>query len=158
MRSFKELFLVIGITLLFQTVVAKSNQHDHHNHGKSDSKLNLNNGKKWSTDKPLRDNMDAIHNHIKSSLDKIHTKKMRNSEYQALSKKVRGNINSIFKNCKLPPKADAQLHILLSSMLSANDKLLEQISLEEKAHAVEKILEGYKAYLKHFDHKGAEKH
>ena len=102
--------------------------------------------------------MSAIHNHIKASLNKIHNQKMTDRDYQDLSKKIRENIDAIFANCKLTPEADAQLHIVLAGMLSANSKVSGKLSQKDKASAVMEILENYKAYLKHFEHSETKAH
>lgn len=147
-----KLLLIILVYFVFQSTFAESEHHDHHEHGKTGIVLTLNNGKKWSTDKPLRENMSKIHDHIKSKLGRINKKKMRDDEFKGLGKKIKGNIDAIFANCKLTPKADAQLHIILAEMLSENSKLTGKFSTEEKTVAVMEILKNYKAYLKHFDH------
>jgi len=145
------------VFFVFQTTFADSDHHGHHDHGKSDLVLTLNNDQKWPTDQPLRENMSAIHNHIKSRLGRIKGEKMTDNEYIDLSKKIKENIDAIFANCKLTPKADAQLHIVLAGMLSANSKLSGNVTTKEKAAAVMEILKNYKVYLKYFDHSEVKK-
>ena len=150
-----KVFSIVLVGLFLQTAYAETGHHHDHGHGKSGIALSLNDGKKWSTDEALRKNMSAIHDQIKADLSKIQAKKMKDSEYKALGTKIKGNIDSIFANCKLTPKADAQLHLVLAGMLSANKKLTGKAGLDEKSEAVDQIIGQYKAYLKHFDHKGS---
>ncbi|MCB0391453.1 MAG: hypothetical protein KDD58_09185 [Bdellovibrionales bacterium] len=149
------LFLNVLVAILIsQFGFAESEHHHHAHHPKNTSnKLKLNHGEKWSTDQTLRTNMSAIHDQIKGKLKEIHSNRMTVDQYKELGKKIKSNTDDIFKNCKLKPDADAQLHIVLSDMLSANSKLLENNDIKEKRQAIDQILANYKTYTKYFDHK-----
>ncbi|MCB0350035.1 MAG: hypothetical protein KDD38_02555 [Bdellovibrionales bacterium] len=143
----------ILICFMFSQTVAAEQAHDHHHHEKTELKLSFNNGKKWPTDLALRSNMDAIHDHIKSKIKKIHAGDMTDGEFKKLGEQIKTNTDDIFKNCKLEPEADAQLHLVMAGILTASEKLVGKASLQEKRKAVDEILSHYKSYLKYFDHK-----
>ncbi|HJV52529.1 MAG TPA: hypothetical protein VJ652_13775, partial [Noviherbaspirillum sp.] len=42
--------------------------HEHHEHGMAPQKIELNAGKKWPTDEPLRKGMDTIRNQVAAAL------------------------------------------------------------------------------------------
>ena len=138
--------------LILPSYLYAESEHDHGHHNSSNLKLTLNDGKKWPTDEALRVNMEAIHGHIKERLHKIHKNQMTSEDFKDMGSKIKKNVDLIFKNCKLEPAADEQLHIILSSVLSANSSLLGKASSEEKKKSVEAILGRYKDYVGHFDH------
>ena len=146
-----KILLSLSLLLMSQIVVAESGHHHSHHQEKGAPKLVFNHGKKWLSDQPLRSNMSAIHGHIKNNLSKIHANQLTTEEYKELGKKIKKNIDAIFKNCKLKADADAQLHIVMAGLLSANSRLMDNISIKEKKQEVEQILVNYKTYLKYFD-------
>ncbi|MCO5143616.1 MAG: hypothetical protein M9962_11045 [Oligoflexia bacterium] len=146
--------MIFIVSLLFLNFFATANSqtHDHQNHTNLSRELRLDGGKKWVTDKSLRFNMSAIHQHIKINLPKIDDQKLTSEEYLLLSEKINSNIKNIFKTCRLPAKADAQLHIILVNMMRSNDILKSKTGTVEKNHAIHEILSAYKMYLEYFDH------
>lgn len=145
-------FLLLAIYIFSLGALASDPTHEHH--VMKSINLKLNNGKKWSTDKPLRANMSAIHDHIKLNAPKIKNNNFTSDEYKKLGQEIDGNIQSIFKSCKLAPDADAQLHIIMAKMMSANSTLKGEAKYSKKHDAVHSILAAYKSYLKYFDHSG----
>ena len=94
-------------------VLAAADAHEHH-HGTAPASLQLNAGKKWQTDAPLRAAMGQIRQSMAASLHAIHANKMSAKGYDGLAKQVEGAVGEIVANCKLPPAADAQLHIVVA--------------------------------------------
>lgn len=96
---------------------------DHHHGAHGSHGLTLNNGKKWETDGPLRSGMNKIKAIVES--------KSPNAK-QEVDKVVQG----IIKNCKLSPKADAVLHVIIGDILRGPP-------------AREKALHSYGEYFNH---------
>lgn len=151
--------ILIGFLTLFifSPLVFAEAAHDHHHNESSQKELKLNNGKKWPTDTALRNNMDEIHNHIKAQLGKIQSDNFKDKEFIQLGKKIEKNVQNIFKSCKLEPKADAQLHIIMTGLIAENTKLIGELTAEGKKEATFGILTHYRSYLKFFDHTGKSK-
>lgn len=116
--------LFFGICLA-STAHAETHEHEHHSHDShaaeaQEAKLTLNNGAKWATDQPLRENMAAIRKLAGAASQKA---VLTAAEAAALGKKVEGHVNAIINSCHLEPQADAQLHIVLARMLDGANEL-----------------------------------
>lgn len=150
--TMKNILFLLPFLFYSTTSIAKdAHQHGHSAHEKTNSGLHLNNGKKWPTDATLRSNMSDIHNHLKKNLPKIKTNSMSMQDYQKLGKDVQVNIGTIFKSCKLPKEADAQLHIIMVDLIDANRTFSDDSPLKAKRKAFDKTIASYKTYLKFFD-------
>ncbi len=128
---------------------------DSHDHGTTKPhKVELNAGKKWATDAPLRQAMTAIRTSTTAILPSAHAGKAVAENYDAFGKTVAGQVTYIVQNCKLDAKADAQLHLLIGDMMAgaaiAEGKQPEQ----QRASGVVKVAQALNSYGKHFDHGG----
>jgi hypothetical protein len=92
---------------------AANETHDH-GHGTVSGTLQLNAGKKWETDTPLRKSMGEIRQSMASSLHAIHENKLSSRGYGALAKKVEDAVGNMVANCKLGTQADEQLHLIIA--------------------------------------------
>ncbi len=81
-----------------------------HSHGHDAHALELNAGKKWATDDPLRQGMTKIRDAVDAKLPAVHRGKMSTAQYAALGGEIDAQIAHIVQNCKLDPKADEVLH------------------------------------------------
>ena len=129
--------------------------HDAHDHGKSaPHKLELNAGKKWGTDDALRQAMSTIHQTVSQTLPTAHSGKAKVADYEAFGKDVTAQITYIVENCKLDPKADEQLHIIVADMMSGVEAAEGKEGEKKRAAGVVKVAQAANAYGKHFDHAG----
>lgn len=128
---------------------ADSHRHDH---GAAPAKLELNNGKKWETDAPLRKGMENIRNSIDAVHHEIHENKLSAAKYGELAKKINGEVNGIVASCKLDPKADAQLHLVIAEILEGVEAMegkAKKVRRQAGALKVGGALEKYAAYFHH---------
>lgn len=147
----KSLFaLVFMVTTSFPLLAEE--KHGHNAHG--GVVLQLDSGKKWETDAPLRKGMAGIRDDMASKLGEIHAGKLKKPRYAELSEKISTHTNSIFKNCKLSPKADAQLHLVLSQILGGNQQMKSAKSIQDRRAGAIKIIDALQLYPKYFDHPG----
>jgi len=134
-----------------------SHAHAHHAHQAHDAgqtaQLTLNNGKKWDTDNNLRLGMDRIRDALAAELHAIHSDKATTEQYQALAKKTNDQITFMVKNCKLEPKADAMLHLVLADIIAATDAMSGK-DIGEARKGAEKIAEALDNYGTYFTHPG----
>jgi len=132
---------------------ALAQEHSHsHDHGKP-VQLTLNDGKKWATDSSLRQGMSRIRDALNAELPVIHSGKAAAEQYQALAQKVNDQLAFMVKNCRLEPKADAVLHLILADIIAGADIMQAQQGGEAHQGAV-KIVHALENYAGYFDHPG----
>ena len=128
---------------------------DTHAHEAGASKaLKLNVGKKWQTDAPLRKGMEEIRSAVAADKAALHAGKMTPAAYDILAKKIDGQVAYMVKNCKLPPEADAQLHLVIADLMQASEAMKGKGGKVTRKAGVEKVVAALAAYAKHFDHPG----
>jgi len=145
-----QIIFTIVISLMFQVATAEDKAHSHHKTEKSE--LQLNAGKKWETDSPLRSGMEGIKSKIEAKLPEIHRNEFTKAQYEELSQKISMDLESIFKNCKLSPKADEQLHHILVQIIDGADKMKTSVKADERKNGVIKMIQSLDHYPKYFDH------
>lgn len=122
--------------------------HQHHHHGEQASQLQLNAGKKWAIDDSLHIGMTGIKDLIATDVDAIHVNDFSASQYQHLAEKIDGKLKYLFKNCKLPQDADAQLHVLLAKVMQASHQMKQS---QGQKSGVIAIINAMKAYPEYFN-------
>jgi len=122
---------------------------DHAAHGASNENLTLNDGKKWATDEPLRASMSRLHVAVIPPYKAFSNKTITTDQANALAATIKTEIDLIFANCKLEPKADAALHIVLADLLGGKAAIEANPSDPE---GVPRIVNALHAYAEHFDH------
>lgn len=126
---------------------------DHQEHGAAvPHKIELNAGKKWATDDPLRQAMTAIRSSVAATLPAAHAGKASAADYDALGKEVAAQVSYIVQNCKLDPKADAQLHVVIGDIMNGVEAAEGKQQGKDRASGVVKIAQGLNTYGKYFDH------
>ncbi|MFA7428662.1 MAG: hypothetical protein WCZ23_00740 [Rhodospirillaceae bacterium] len=128
---------------------AETHKHSGQVSGLSD--LTLNHGAKWQTDAPLRKGMNGILHDLTAVLPDIHEGKLSEAGYGALAEKINGHLEYMFVNCKLPPAADEQLHLVLAEAMNGAETM--EAGPDRMAGAVG-IVQALDAYGTHFDHPG----
>lgn len=151
MKSSLALLLAVALSSPLAALAAA----DAHDHGQSAAhKLELNAGKKWGTDEALRQGMSAIRASVSQTLPAAHSGKATPAEYDAFGKDVTAQISYIVENCKLDPKADAQLHIIVADVMNGVEAAEGKQGDKKRASGVVKVAQAANAYGKHFDHAG----
>jgi hypothetical protein len=150
MKSPNVLLLAIALTLPLATLASEPAKHEHG--ATVHTKLELNAGKKWATDAPLRQAMNNIRTSVAAALPEAHVGKLTPAQYDALGKDVTGQITFIVQNCKLDPRADAQLHIIVGDIMNGIDTATGKQHDQERALGVIKIAQSLNIYGKYFDH------
>jgi len=125
--------------------------HDHHHDhaGMEGVTLELNDGKKWETDAPLRQGMDILHKEVIPIYKAYNAKSLTEADAKAYAGTIRTQIDFFFKNCNLEPKADAVLHIILAELIKAA-AVLEKDPLSEDG--IPAAVNALHAYEEHFEH------
>lgn len=116
------LAVILASTLGHAGASLAATSHDH-GHSEGAQALQLDAGKRWATDAPLRQAMGAINDNMRQVLPAIHENRLPAAEYGELAEVVRGQVAYMVENCKLSAEADAQLHLIIAQMLASADAM-----------------------------------
>lgn len=122
-------------------------EHGHGQHGISE--LVLNDGKRWATDVPLRQGLERIRDAVAPVVAATAARSLTKDEATAFSGVIKDQVQYLAENCKLEPKADAALHVLLNDFLQGADALAADPA--SKA-ALERVVNALELYPQYFDH------
>lgn len=111
------------ISLLLVSPGSALAQHGHEPGHGNESKLELNHGKKWQTDAALRKGMTRMRAAITAALDAVHAGKASDATFETAARAMNAQVTYLIQNCKLDPKADAQLHLIVADVLAASEVL-----------------------------------
>ncbi|MGV8900485.1 MAG: hypothetical protein ACOH2B_14780 [Burkholderiaceae bacterium] len=150
MKSPKFLLLAIALALPLTTLANEAAKHEHS--AAVQTQLELNAGKKWTTDAPLRQAMANIRSTVASALPAAHSGKLTPAQYDTFGNDVTAQITYIVQNCKLDPKADAQAHIIVGDIMNGVDTATGKQPDQKRALGVVRIAQSLNSYGKYFDH------
>lgn len=130
---------------------APTHQHDAHADHAAPATLQLNAGKKWETDEALRKSMASIHKAVEASLHDIHENRLKPAGYGALASKVEAEVANIVNNCKLEPKADAQLHLIVADLLAGSEQMAGKVKKIKRQDGAVKVIGALEKYATYFN-------
>ena len=136
----------------FAAAPAQAQSHGHD--ASAPAKLSLNQGRKWATDAPLRDGMGRIRALVEPQLAAAHAGKLSQAQYTALAGQVEAEVGGIVANCKLEPKADAMLHLVIADIGAGTDTMAGKDAKARPALGLVKVAQAVNQYGSHFDHPG----
>lgn len=151
--------LMLRLAAIVLTVAAASGQaalaaEEHHHHGENGAavqKLELNAGKKWATDAALRQSMDDINQAMAKALPLVHKDRFGDSDYAALATTINQKVGYAVENCKLEPKADAMLHLVIAELMAGAEIMDGKTSAARHDGAV-RVRQALQSYGKYFQH------
>jgi hypothetical protein len=123
-----------------------------HGHDAAPPKLQLDHGRKWATDAPLRRGMEAIRDLVHGAPAPLHKATAKPEAYAALGKRIEVEIGHIVKECRLPPDADAQLHIVVAELATGADAMKGAASAGAGRAGLLEVDGALRNYAKYFDH------
>lgn len=123
-----------------------------HGHGDAHapSQLTLDHGKRWTTDAPLRRHMGDIRTTMAANLERIHAGTLPAAEYAKIGATVEGKVGSIIADCKLPPEADAMLHVIVADLVAGAD-IMQGKAQGDRAAGAHKVVTALDGYARYFD-------
>lgn len=128
---------------------AQEHAHEHATPGLE--QLTLDHGKPWATDAPLREAMERIRSGVRQS----HPRRgLTPAQFAALAGRVRAEVNYMIANCKLPPAADANLHLVIAHLLRGAEQMENAADAAAREQGVATVQEALRAYGTHFMHPG----
>ena len=146
------LSIALAATAWAQTP-AQPPAHDH-GHAAAPAKLALDHGKKWSTDAPLRDGMAKIRALVEPRIDAAHAGKITPAQYKEIASGVETEVASIVANCKLPPEADAMLHLVIADLVHGADVMAGKEPKAKPLQGFGVTVTALNNYGRYFDHPG----
>jgi hypothetical protein len=145
----------LGSMLLAMPAVAEDEHAKHHEHGgQANAELKLDDGKKWQTDASLRKGMTKIQAALQDNIGPIHRGEFTDAQYTLLGEGMLTELNAIFKNCTLPPKADAMIHLVLTQIMDGVLVMKGQRAGEVPRNGAIKVIQALADYGKFFAHPG----
>lgn len=154
-----KVFIGMVAALLAATsapAMAGGQEHNHPAHGEHADHLNHasplvldHGGAKWKTDTALRDGMT----HIRSAVHK-HGKdegRLAAAQGRALANDINTWVGYMIANCKLEPKADAALHVLIGDLVKGAELLQAPGHAKDGLALAKKALATYPQYFDHPD-------
>jgi hypothetical protein len=135
------------------SAIAATAAHDHAHDAGAPAQLVLDHGKKWTTDAPLRKRMGEIRSLLAQRIPAIHAGKLSAAEYRKLGAAVEEKVGAIVAECKLPPEADAMLHVIVADLV-AGAEIMQGKAAGKPADGAHKVATAANAYGEYFDDKG----
>ena len=126
----------------------------HHHGAAAPHKLTLNQGRKWASDEPLRAGMSRIRGLVEQQLGTAHAGKLTPAQYRELAMQVETEVGGIVANCKLEPKADAMLHLVIADIGAGTDTMAGKNAKARPALGLVKVAQAVNQYGSHFDDPG----
>jgi hypothetical protein len=137
------------------SVPALAQTATHDDHGAAmPHKLALNQGRRWATDEPLRAGMGRIRGLVEPQLGAAHAGKLTPVQYRELATQIETEVGGIVANCKLEPKADAMLHLVIADIGAGTDTMAGKDAKARPALGLVKVAQAVNQYGSHFDHPG----
>lgn len=153
--KFSILLASLALAISANTHAAGSAEAHHHDGHGSDSpqQLQLDAGKKWATDAPLRQAMNDINQAMAKALPLIHKNQFGDEAYRALATTVSQKVAYAVEHCKLEPKADAMLHRVIADLM-AGAGMMEGKTASPRHDGAVQVRDALRAYGQYFQHPG----
>jgi hypothetical protein len=132
--------------------LARTAEHDHG--ATVPHKLALNQGQKWPTDEPLRAGMGRIRGLVDAQLGAAHAGSLTPAQYRELAMRVETEVGGIVASCRLEPKADAMLHLVIADIAAGTDMMAGKNAKVRPALGLMKVAQAVNQYGSHFDDPG----
>jgi hypothetical protein len=147
-----KLLTTFILTLAITTPIHAQTPATEHNHDQhANASLTLDHGKKWQGDIPLRQGMQSINDAVMKNVDAFHHDKLTKTDADKLAQHINEQVTFLVNNCKLEPKADATLHVIIGELLSGSEALKKDPDSMQGMPVLVKALMQYPEY---FEHKG----
>jgi hypothetical protein len=149
-NTFATLATLVAISFA-APLAAQTHAHDH---SAAPARLQLDHGRKWATDAPLRAGMQNIRALVGPQLHAAHAGKLGAGQYRALASKVEAEVGAIVAQCKLAPEADAMLHLVIADIGAGIDAMAGKDAAHRPADGLTRVAHALDQYGRYFDHPG----
>jgi len=131
---------------------AKDAGHDHH--AAAPARLALDHGRQWATDQPLRAGMERLRALVAGQLPAAHRGTLAPADYAAVAAKVENEVAGIVANCKLEPRADAMLHLVIADLAGGADAMAGKTAGAKPEQGLVRVATAVNNYGRYFRHPG----
>lgn len=154
----KKLFTALAAIALAATLAgpAAAQTATHSHDADTPHKLSLNQGGKWGTDDALRKGMGHIRALVEPQLGAAHAGRLTAEQYRELAMQVETEVAGIVANCRLEPRADAMLHLVVAELGEGTDAMTGRNAKLPPVEGLAKVALAVNEYGRHFDHPGFE--
>jgi hypothetical protein len=147
--------LTLGMAIVGACASVHAAQAETHAHAGPDAvKLQLDAGRKWATDDALRGGMARIRGLVAPQLGAAHAGTLSTTQYAALAGGIEKEVGGIVANCKLDPKADAVLHVVIGEIGAGTDAMAGKTAGVAPAQGLVRVASAVNDYARHFQHPG----
>jgi hypothetical protein len=150
MRLLKGTLALLASVWLVLPLSGAAADHRHH---AAAAGLELDHGRKWETDAPLRRGMAELRKVLMPRLDAIHRGSLSREDHAQLGAAIEAQVGMIVSQCKLAPKADAMLHIVIAELIGAAD-VLQGKAAGDASQAARRAVAAVDDYGRYFAHPG----
>jgi hypothetical protein len=151
LASFGALVAACAMTTA-PAALAADGGHDHH--ASAPAKLALDHGHKWRTDETLRGGMDRVRALVAQQLPAAHAGKLAPADYAGVAGKVENEVAGIVANCKLEPRADAMLHLVIADLAAGADAMAGKAAKVKPEQGLVQVATAVNNYGRYFQHPG----
>jgi hypothetical protein len=141
---------ILVAAVAVQPARAQGHGHD----AAAPARLSLDHGRKWATDGALRDGMGRIRALVEPKLPAGQAGQLTPANYAALAGQVDTEVAGIVANCKLEPKADAVLHVVIGEIGAGTDVMAGRSAGQRPAQGLTQVAKAVNDYAAHFEHPG----
>lgn len=152
--QFRTLALAAAVAMAASAPAMAAGPAAHSHDEASPARLTLDQGRKWSTDAPLRTGMERIRGAVDPAIAKAHAGKLTAAQSAALAGQVEAEVAGIVANCKLEPQADAMLHLVIADVLAGADAMKGKTPGVRAEQGLVRVATAVNQYARHFDHPG----
>jgi hypothetical protein len=142
--------LIVALLAWLAPAHAQSVQNEHTDHGTLT--LELDNGRRWTTDAPLRAGMERIRDAVvTTNVESQHAGGLDEQKAERLAAVVENAIVYMISNCRLEPRADANLHMLLARLSGGAAAIRAD---PKPASGLALLIDALAVYPRYFEHAG----
>ena len=127
--------------------------HAAHGSGAATSRLAFDHGAKWPTEPALREHMGGIRSALAPHSRAILSGSLTDAQAATIGAAIEGRVAAIVADCKLPPEADANLHLVVADLLQAADVLQGRTKMKPQ-NGTALAVRATQMYATYFDHPG----
>ena len=149
MKRNAALFIAV-LALAAAPALASPHSHEHQ---VATPQLTFDQGRKWTTDEPLRRHMGEIRSALAAKSSRILAGRLTDEEARALGAVIEARVAGIVADCKLPPEADANLHLIVADLVQAAD-ILQGRTKQGAQRGTAIASRATQMYATYFDHPG----
>lgn len=144
--------LVAAAAAALPVASAQAQAHDHG--AAAPAKLSLDHGRKWATDAALREGMGRIRALVEPQLAAAHAGRVTPTQFTALAGRVEAEVGGIVAHCKLEPKADAMLHVVIGEIAAGTDAMAGKATTVAPMQGLTQVALAVNDYGRYFEHPG----